>query len=99
MLTFSLWLQRVRLPKFFFVVPQGNSDRILDQHVVTLDQMICSKTLDSAGVSPPQATSARLSIIPDSHACKWSSVVATSMPCLFALNDTLSKAFLSGCIE
>jgi hypothetical protein len=51
--TFSLWLQRVRLPKFFFVVPQGNYDRTLDQHVVTLDHMICSNTLDSACVSPP----------------------------------------------
>jgi hypothetical protein len=42
--TFSLWLQRVRLPKFFFVVPQGNSDRTLDRHVLTLDWMIFSNT-------------------------------------------------------
>jgi hypothetical protein len=41
--TFSLWLQRVRLPNVPFLVPQGNFDMSLDQHAVTLDWMICPK--------------------------------------------------------
>ena len=37
--------------------------------------------------------------MPNSHACKWSSILAPSMACLLAPKSMLSKACLSGCIK